>query len=89
MSSRRRTSSPTGALRTTTPQTARFCVPTCTLYDLDLLGIEPDTLIVRVHPDAKAAEYGGFDGVKLKCSSSEPSREALTLRWEAFLRRGQ
>jgi hypothetical protein len=60
-----------------------------TLFELDLIGIEPGTLIVRMHPDAKAAGYGGFDGVKLKCSSSEPSGEALALRWEAFRRRGR
>jgi hypothetical protein len=60
-----------------------------TLFDLDLLGIEPGTLIVRVHPDAEAAGYGEFDGVKLKCSSSKPSGEALALRWEAFGRRRQ
>jgi hypothetical protein len=60
-----------------------------TLFDLDLIGIEPGTLIVRVHPYAGAAGYGGFDGVKLKCSSREPSRDALALRWEVFQRRRQ
>lgn len=57
------------------------------LYDLDLIGIEPGTLIVRVHSDAKAAGYDDFDGMKLKCLSSQPSREALELRWTAFQRR--
>jgi hypothetical protein len=60
-----------------------------TLFDLDLIGVEPGTLTVRVHPDAGAAGYGEFDGAKLKCQSSEPSGEALALRWEAFQRRGQ
>jgi hypothetical protein len=60
-----------------------------TLFDLDLIGIEPGTLIVRVHPDARAAGYGEFDGVRLKCPSSEPSGEKLEPRWKAFQRRGQ
>jgi hypothetical protein len=58
-----------------------------TLFDLDLFGIVPATLIVRVHPDAKKAGYGEFDGLKLKCSSSQPSTEALDLRWKSFLKR--
>jgi hypothetical protein len=58
-----------------------------TLFDLDLIGIEPGTLTVRVHPDAGAAGYGEFDGVKLKCSSAEASGDALAVRWEAFQRR--
>src|SRR5438128_10230178 len=58
-----------------------------TLFDLDLIGIEPASLIVRVHPDAKEAGYGEFDGLKLKCSSSQPSAEALALRWKSFFKR--
>jgi hypothetical protein len=60
-----------------------------TLFDLDLLGIEPGSLIVRVHPDAKSAGYGGFDGLTLKCASSKPSGEALALRWALFLSRSR
>jgi hypothetical protein len=60
-----------------------------TLFDLDLIGVEPRTLVVRVHPGTKAAGYGEFDGVRLRCSSSPPSTEALELRWEAFRRRAQ
>lgn len=60
-----------------------------TLFDLDLIGIEPGTLIVRVHPNAKTAGYGGFDGSALKCGSAKPSGEALALRWGLFLRRSR
>lgn len=58
-----------------------------TLFDLDLIGIEPATLVVQVHPNAKEAGYGEFDGLKLKCSSSQPSTESLVLRWKSFLKR--
>jgi hypothetical protein len=58
-----------------------------TLFDLNLIGIEPDTLIVRVHPAAQAEGYGAFDGVKLKCDGDQPSQEALTLRWRAYRRK--
>jgi hypothetical protein len=60
-----------------------------TLFDLDIIGIEPGTLLVRVHQEAKSAGYGEFDGVRLKCSSSPPSTEALELRWELFRRRAR
>jgi hypothetical protein len=60
-----------------------------TLFDLDLIGIKPRTLVVRVHLGAKAAGYDEFDGVRLRCSSSPPRTEALELRWEAFRRRTQ
>jgi hypothetical protein len=30
-----------------------------TLFDLNFLGIEPDTLTVRVHPSAQKEGYGG------------------------------
>lgn len=53
-----------------------------TLFDLDLIGIEPDTLIVRVHPAASAAGYGQFDGLKLACGLRRPSADALARRWK-------
>ncbi|QEL17382.1 HNH endonuclease [Limnoglobus roseus] len=56
-----------------------------TLFDLDLLGIEPDTLRVRLHPGV-AAEYGDLEGRKLRCEGpSRPSSEALRGRFESFL----
>lgn len=60
-----------------------------TLFDLDLIGVEPGTLVVRVHPSAKSAGYGGFDGLTLKYASSKPSGGALALRWGLFLRRSR
>lgn len=58
-----------------------------TLFDLDLMGIEPTTLLVRVHPVAKAAGYAEFDGVQIKCLSAKPSEIALTIRWRSFLKK--
>ena len=57
-----------------------------TLFDLDLIGIEPDTFTVRVHPQANA-EYGRHDGEKLLCDGAEPNREALSLRWAEYLKK--
>jgi hypothetical protein len=55
-----------------------------TLFDLNLIGVEPGTLIVRVHDDAKRAGYGTFDGLPLKCGEARPSDDALAILWESF-----
>jgi hypothetical protein len=60
-----------------------------TLFDLDLLGIDPSTLRVRLHPDARRAGYNDFENERLKCPVHQPSEEALRLRWEAFAHRPQ
>lgn len=57
-----------------------------TLFDLDLLGIAPETLRVELHPDV-AAEYEEFDGHPLDCPSGKPSHEALRQRYEEFCQR--
>jgi HNH endonuclease len=58
-----------------------------TLFDLDLLGIEPENLKVELHPDL-AKEYGLFAGVTLHCARNQPiSRDALRVRYERFLQR--
>ena len=55
-----------------------------TLFDLDLLGIEPDHLHVHLHPNLDR-EYGHLNGVSLRCESKHrPSLRALTLRYEQF-----
>lgn len=56
-----------------------------TLFDLDLLGIEPKTLEVKLHP-AVVAEYGEFEGRSLRLSDT-PSDDALRKRYEEFQRR--
>jgi hypothetical protein len=58
-----------------------------TLFDLDLLGIEPSTLRVHLHPDVRLAGYNEFENQTLKCPEYRPSEPALLLRWEDFQRR--
>jgi putative restriction endonuclease len=61
-----------------------------TLFDLDLIGIEPFTLTVHLHPDVSRGEYQQLHGSALSCSNgSRPSQEALLIRWEAFKKRQQ
>lgn len=61
-----------------------------TLFDLNLVGIEPGTLTVHVHPKAQEQGYGEFEGVMLRCGQALPSAEAIASRWLAYqLRRRQ
>jgi len=55
-----------------------------TLFDLDLLGIEPDTFQVRTHPRLKGLEYASLDGKRLACQAETLSRPALEQRWRRF-----
>jgi putative restriction endonuclease len=56
-----------------------------TLFDLDLLGIEPETLVVRVNADVCRSGYERFEGERLLVSSTvRPSFQALRLRWLLF-----
>jgi hypothetical protein len=58
-----------------------------TLFDLDLLGIEPDGLQIRLHP-LLATEYAKLDGKKLTCQpKARPSKDALALRYKLFQHR--
>lgn len=59
-----------------------------TLFDLDLIGIEPRGLIIHVHPDVTNDIYAALQQKALTFAiGREPSRDALTIRWEAFQRR--
>lgn len=61
-----------------------------TLYDLDLLGIEPASeCIVRISRALSGTDYEVFDGRPLATDSRRPSQEALQLRWRAFLDRAR
>ncbi len=58
-----------------------------TLFDLDLMGIDPDTHEVHMSPAARKAGYEALHGLKVDVrATSGPSREALAQRWETFLR---
>jgi hypothetical protein len=56
-----------------------------TLFDLDLIGIEPSTLLIHLNPSINLVEYREFHGRALSCSGEcRPSEQALLLRWQAF-----
>lgn len=60
-----------------------------TLFDLDLLGIEPKSLRIELHPSlADSAAYKNLAGKTLRCSEKQrPSKDALKLRYERFKER--
>jgi hypothetical protein len=55
-----------------------------TLFDLDLLGFNPETLEVHLHPKLKGMGYDSFSGVVLECEPQSLSRDALDARWSQF-----
>jgi hypothetical protein len=52
-------------------------------------GIEPDHLIIELHPTlVENTHYGQLAGMTLRCSDQQrPSSIALRLRYEQFLKR--
>jgi len=58
-----------------------------TLFDLDLIGIEPSRLSVELHP-ILAKEYGDLEGNVLACPTGvRPSHGAIELRYKQFQER--
>ncbi|WP_224361181.1 HNH endonuclease [Hyalangium versicolor] len=55
-----------------------------TLFDLDLLGIDPDTLQLSLHPKVQGMGYDHLAGNLLGCKPGLVSREALKSRWDRF-----
>jgi hypothetical protein len=61
-----------------------------TLFDLDLLGIDPQTLAVCIATELRATVYGKLEGRQLReplDGSRRPSLSALAWRWASFSRR--
>ncbi len=57
-----------------------------TLFDLGLLGIDPQSLAIHVHPELHGAGYGDLEGRLLfNGGTSRPDRAALDERWAFFL----
>ncbi len=55
------------------------------LFDSGLLGIEPDTLRINIHPSIRKLAYGEYHLSRLKnCSINRPGKKALTKRWEEY-----
>jgi hypothetical protein len=58
-----------------------------TLFDLNLLGIEPQSMRIELHPKL-TAEYGALAGSCLRCPGvRRPSQDALQVRYVHFLQR--
>jgi predicted restriction endonuclease len=56
-----------------------------TLFDLNLLGIEPYSLVVRVNSRIAASDHAEFSGRRLATPvDTAPSWMALRLRWSEF-----
>ncbi len=59
-----------------------------TMYDLYLLGINPDTLTVHLHPKALQAGYDQYNGIKLGVlGNKRPALQPLTERWIEYEKR--
>lgn len=56
-----------------------------TLFDLNLIGIDPDRLTIALHPDLANGDYKSFEGVPLLVAGGRgPNRRALATRWQRF-----
>lgn len=55
-----------------------------TLFDLDLLGIEPTTLRIHLNPKLEGSDYVRFRNERLACDVSALSKSALESRWKIF-----
>lgn len=55
-----------------------------TLFDLDLLGIDPETLRINLNPKLEGMGYDPLAGKVLACEPGLLSRDALKSRWERF-----
>ena len=58
-----------------------------TLFDLDLLGIQPTPLVVRIHPKLMGSDYAAVANRTLGCGPHRPDADALQARWERFVQR--
>lgn len=56
------------------------------IFDANLIGIHPETLMVYIHPSIKQTEYRTFEGktIQLHETSYKPSKNALEIRWNIF-----
>ena len=63
------------------------CAP-ITLFDLNLIGIDPDTMRITIDPSLKGEPYAGLEGRRLQIQdgSGRPSDLALRAKWGKFKR---
>lgn len=58
-----------------------------TLFDLNLMAIEPGSLVIKFHPKVCADGYAQFDGTALQFDArSMPAAEPIARRWGVFLK---
>jgi len=55
-----------------------------TLYDLDLMGIEPASLKISLHPICRVEGYAHLESTVLRCEDNRPGRAPLNNRWISF-----
>jgi len=56
-----------------------------TLFDLNLIGIHPETLKVHVHSSARVNGYEQYHEITMKgCEKNLPSKKALEIRWKSL-----
>ena len=55
-----------------------------TLFDLDLLGIDPNGMTIEISQELKGSKYEHYNGTKLKFYKAKPSLKALQKRWDYF-----
>lgn len=56
-----------------------------TLFDLNLLGVHPHSLHIRLHPSVHMTSYVELENCELICSQNlYPSLDALRSRWSSF-----
>jgi predicted restriction endonuclease len=59
-----------------------------TLFDLDLIGIDPESLTIALSESLRGTYYDDFQGRSLtlpKSKKSHPSQDALEQKWEKFV----
>lgn len=56
-----------------------------TLFDLDLIGINPESKEIEIHESLFDSEYQKLNGKKIKTNGNKkPSQQALKYRWKLF-----
>lgn len=55
------------------------------LFDRDLIGFDPKTLKLHIHPVLKDTDWAQWDGIKLNVDKNLISIPALQIRWKDFL----
>ncbi|WP_082488739.1 HNH endonuclease [Duganella sp. Leaf61] len=55
-----------------------------TLFDLNLMAVDPKDLTLHFHPEVAASGYAAYRFRPLRAGSVMPSREALSRRWTVF-----